>query len=495
MHTCRFGYIGPILKTAVPLVYSPVVMEKLHTWFNQPSNARWMQLLMAVLAVLGLALLYWDTASAVQVVIDGETQRRRTHARTVEAALLDWGLETSPFDLIVPSVESPLPDVIMVEHARSVVILADGETLHVATAEAHPMNIVQAVNVEVFPGDRMWVDGLLMQDQAAQLDDTPSRIAIQRGHRLQVETQHGTVVLHSAAPTIGEALLEAGYDLHEADFLSPRPDTPLSGPVTVEYQPARRIMIEVDGQQVQSYAVGPTVGEALAQAGVALVGLDYSQPDPGEQLPEDGRISVVRVREEVKLELEPVPFDVEYQAVADLELDQLQVIDNGTYVVIARRVRVRYENGQEMDQEVENAVVIVEPEPRVLGYGTQIVVRTLSTADGVIEYWRAVDVYATAYSPCNLGVPWCGYTTASGAEVQRGVVGVIRSWYNVMQGMPVYVPGYGYGSIEDIGGGIAGRHWIDLGFTDENIVPWHNWTTIYFLTPVPSPDRILYILP
>jgi 3D (Asp-Asp-Asp) domain-containing protein len=74
-------------------------------------------------------------------------------------------------------------------------------------------------------------------------------------------------------------------------------------------------------------------------------------------------------------------------------------------------------------------------------------------------------------------------------------VGVIRSWFNVMQGMPVYVPGYGYGSIEDIGGGIAGRHWIDLGFTDENIVPWHNWTTIYFLTPVPSPDRILYILP
>jgi 3D (Asp-Asp-Asp) domain-containing protein len=310
-----------------------------------------------------------------------------------------------------------------------------------------------------------------------------------------LETENGIVVLHSAAPTIGQALLEAGYELHEADFLSPSADTPLTGPMAVEYQPARRITIEVDGTRVRSYAVGPTVGEALSQAGVALVGLDYSQPELGEPLPEDGQLSVVRVREEVKLELEPVPFDVEYQPVADVELDQLQVIDNGTYGVMARRVRVRYENGQEIDQEIENAVVIVDPEPRVLGYGTQIVVRTLSTADGVIEYWRAVEVYATAYSPCNLGVPWCGYTTASGSDVKRGVVGVIRSWYNVMQGMPVYVPGYGYGSIEDIGGGIAGRHWVDLGFTDENIEPWHNWTTIYFLTPVPSPDRILYILP
>jgi uncharacterized protein YabE (DUF348 family) len=367
--------------------------------------------------------------------------------------------------------------------------------IQVTTAETHPLNILQAVGVDIYPGDRLWVDGLPLEDQTAQLADTPGRIFVQRGYRIRLQTEDGMVVLHSAAPTIGQALLEAGYDLHEADFLSPSADTPLTGPVTVEFQPAHRVTIAVDGQQVHSYAVGPTVGDALAQAGVALVGLDYSQPEPGEPLPETGQISVVRVREEVKLELEPVPFDVEYQPVADLELDQLQVIDNGTYGVMARRVRVRYENGEEIDQEIENAVVIVEPEPRLLGYGTQVVVRTLSTADGVIEYWRAVEVYATAYSPCNLGVPWCGYTTASGAEVQRGVVGVIRSWYNVMQGMPVYVPGYGYGSIEDIGGGIAGRHWIDLGFTDENIEPWHNWTTIYFLTPVPSPDRILYILP
>jgi uncharacterized protein YabE (DUF348 family) len=470
-------------------------MEKLRTWFNQPTNAGWIRLMIAVLAVLGMGLLYWDTATAVQVVIDGESALRRTHARTVQAALLDWGLETSPHDLIVPSVDSPLPDVIQVDHARPVSIQVDGQTLYVTTAETHPLNILQAVDVDVYPGDRLWADGVPLDDHSAQLADTPSRISVQRGHRLQLQTEDGTVVLHSAAPTIGEALLEAGYDLHEADFISPDADTPLSGPLTVNYEPARQVMIEVDDQLVRAYAVGPTVGEALAQAGVGLVGLDYSQPSQGEPLPEDGQVSVVRVREEVKLELEPVPFEVEYQPAADLELDQIQVIDNGTYGVMARRVRVRYEDGQETDQEIENAVVIVEPEPRILGYGTQIVVRTLATADGVIEYWRAVEVYATAYSPCNLGVPWCGYTTASGSEVKRGVVGVIRSWYNVMQGMPVYVPGYGYGSIEDIGGGIAGRHWIDLGFTDENIEPWHNWTTIYFLTPVPSPNSILYILP
>jgi len=122
-------------------------------------------------------------------------------------------------------------------------------------------------------------------------------------------------------------------------------------------------------------------------------------------------------------------------------------------------------------------------------------VRTLDTPQGTIEYWRSIPIYATSYSPCNLGVPWCGTLTASGAEVQRGVIGVIRSWYNLMRGWSVFVPGYGPGTFEDIGAGIAGKDWIDLGFTDENIEPWHHWTTLYFQTPVPSLDSIPWILP
>jgi hypothetical protein len=33
---------------------------------------------------------------------------------------------------------------------------------------------------------------------------------------------------------------------------------------------------------------------------------------------------------------------------------------------------------------------------------------------------------------------------------------------------------------------------IDLGYTDADFVGWHEWVTVYFITPVP--DSILYIL-
>ncbi|NIR65798.1 MAG: hypothetical protein GWN00_25280, partial [Aliifodinibius sp.] len=98
--------------------------------------------------------------------------------------------------------------------------------------------------------------------------------------------------------------------------------------------------------------------------------------------------------------------------------------------------------------------IIKSPQPTIIGYGTQTSIKEASTPDGVIQYWRAVTVYATSYSPCRLGVEdYCSSTTASGATLRKGVIGVTRNWYNYMQGQQVYVPGYGYATIEDIGAG------------------------------------------
>jgi 3D (Asp-Asp-Asp) domain-containing protein len=59
-------------------------------------------------------------------------------------------------------------------------------------------------------------------------------------------------------------------------------------------------------------------------------------------------------------------------------------------------------------------------------------------------------------------------------------------WYQIMKFQKVYVQGYGFGTIADTGGGIPGTPWIDLGFDDDNYVSWHNWTTMYFLPPIPA---------
>ena len=181
-------------------------MERLENWVSQPTHARLARIVTVILAVLGMTLLYWDSASAVRLIIDGEAQMRRTHARTVASALQDWGIETTPNDRVYPDLESPISEEIHLDYAQPVVIQADGEWHFLVTAETYPLNILQEAGLGLFPGDRLWVDGLPLTDPTSQLTDTPARIFIQRGYRIRLETEAGTIILHSAAPTIGEAL-------------------------------------------------------------------------------------------------------------------------------------------------------------------------------------------------------------------------------------------------------------------------------------------------
>jgi uncharacterized protein YabE (DUF348 family) len=451
----------------------------------------------AILILLGLVLIYHSTARPMTLVIDGHTYEFRTHARSVHGVLRAAGFDPSSDDRVSPQLDEQIDSdtVIQLDHAFPVEIQLEERSFVINSPETSPANILTAADIRLYPGDRVWVDGYRMMDPTRSLEIRPSTVRVDRAHSITLQEGELTQVIHSAAPSLGEALWEGGVVLREGDVLSPSPETTLNSSIRASLIRSRSLFINVDGAEIVTRAVGPTVGDALSQSGIALVGLDYSRPAVDMPLPENGQIRVVRVQEQIQVELEPMSFDTVYQPAADLELDNLQIIDPGNYGVMATRIRVRFEEGQEVNRSIEETWVAVEAEPRVLGYGTRIEIRTVDTPDGRIEYWRAVPVYATSYSPCNLGVEGCNSTTASGKELRRGMIGVIRSWYNMMRGWSVYIPGYGFATIEDIGAGIAGRHWIDLGFTDDEYERWHTWTTLYFIPPVPSADLIPWILP
>jgi len=110
-----------------------------------------------------------------------------------------------------------------------------------------------------------------------------------------------------------------------------------------------------------------------------------------------------------------------------------------------------------------------------------------AVVDGVtIEYYRAVEVFVTSYSPCRSGVSGCLNGTSSGLPVQKGTVATYLSWYRALKFATIYVPGYGPGTIGDVGAYPSGDPWIDLAYSDADYVGWAQWVTIYFTTPVPA---------
>ncbi len=374
----------------------------------------------------------------------------------------------------------------------TVTIIEDGTPITLQTDERVPSAILAQAGVVFTPKDRVLSNGLpVAPDQPITI--SPITLQIRRAVTVTIVSPDGQKQIQTSAFTVGEVLQEAGVRVHTSDNVDPPANTPITNsPFNIHYSPSRPLTITADGKTVQIQSSAQTVGEALAEAGIPLLGLDYSLPAEKEPLPSDGQIKIVRVNESVILAQKSIPFESELIASAEVPLDQTQILDPGENGLTVQRIRVRYEDGSEISRVTENETIVRPPRKRVLAYGTKVEIKT-ATVDGVqIEYWRAVQMYATAYSPCNSGVANCGATTASGKQLTNGMVALRLGWYLSMRGQRLYIPGYGYGTVEDVCGGCVGKPWIDLGYSDADYKGWASWVTVYFLTPVPS--NILYAL-
>jgi uncharacterized protein YabE (DUF348 family) len=369
-----------------------------------------------------------------------------------------------------------------------------GQVTTLTTASRVPADWLKEAGLAPDPAARLYFNGARVLDPAQPLPLAAQySLQIRPSLTFSLQVDGSQQTLRSAAPTLGEALWEAGIPVTTTDRLSLPLLTPLIDGLQVTLQRARPVQIQAGAETVTKHTAALTVGEALAEAGISLQGLDTARPPESDPLPADGAIQVVRVREEILLEQAAIPYEKEYQPDPNVELDQRAVTQPGEFGIEVSRVRVRYEDGQETVRAEEARWVAKTPQNEIVGLGTQPVVKTLDTPDGPIEYYRAVTVYVTSYSPCRSGGDRCYPGTSLGLPVQRGVIGVTRSWYNLFAGSKLYVPGYGVGTIADTGGGVPGEYWIDLGYTDADYVPWHSYVTVYFLTPVPA--NIPWILP
>ncbi len=378
-----------------------------------------------------------------------------------------------------------------------VTILADGQVYSINTDQRIPKTILEGVRITLGPADRVIYLGTNTPPDGELPEAQSYTLIVRRAVAVTIISPEGRKTIQTSAFTVGQAMSESGYTLYAGDKLDPPYETPPTSGLEVNFQPGREIVISLDGIQIKSRSASATVGQALAEAGVALAGLDFSQPEEAASVPQDGQIRVVRVIEEVTLSEKTIPFNTRTELTDTLELDQQGLVQGGEPGLSIARVRTRMEDGVQVSQITESESMVRPPKDRIMGFGTKIVIRS-ATVDGVtFEYYRAVKMYSTSYSPCQSADPQgrCRYGTASGLPVQRGTVAMVYSWYLAFGFDKLYIPGYGYATVGDNGGGAPSYnpYWIDLGWTDEDYQPMSGWTTVYFLTPIP--EKLVTVLP
>jgi 3D (Asp-Asp-Asp) domain-containing protein len=303
------------------------------------------------------------------------------------------------------------------------------------------------------------------------------------------------VEFHTTATTLGQALEEHGLTLFLGDKVTPGLQERLVPDMVVTILRSTPVQIRVDGHTIRTRTRADTVAGVLGQEGIALVGTDYVTPAMDAPVQADMTIQVTRVREEYIVEFEPIPFKTVWVADPEVEIDNIRLAQAGQLGLNKRRYRVVYENDQEVARFLEDSWAAQSPITKTMAYGTKIVIRTLDTPEGPVEYWRKIRAYLVSYRPASSGKPKdhprYGYTRL-GWKLKKGIVAVDPKVIPLKTNL--YVPGYGLARAGDTGGGVKGKL-VDLGYGDNDYQSWHWWGDIYLLTPVPPRNKIMWVLP
>jgi uncharacterized protein YabE (DUF348 family) len=477
-------------------------------------------LLLAISLMVVMAVSYVQSGRAVVLEVNGRAWRTRTHQQTVGALLGEVGLDLRPEDIVSPPLGTPLDgaQTIVVQKAMPVWVEADGQVTEHYTHSRTVEDLMRETGLQIRPHDAVMLDGEpvdvetplpehnwspqrwpLLEKLAPGLVSAAapswSRLKLQRAIPLSISDSGAELTTYTLARTVGEALLSQDIVLYLGDRVWPMLGTLLTTGMHVEIQRATPVTIQADGKLIKTRVQAHNVAQLLNEAGIQLLGKDYTAPSLDTAIVPDMSVQVVRVIEAWLVESEDISFETVYRPDGTLELDQYRTDQPGSLGVRKRRVRLVYEDGQETQRMVADEWVERQPTTRFISYGTKIVVRELETPGGVVRYWRKVRMLATSYNAPTAGKsadhPQYGITRL-GLRARKGIVAVDPGV--VALRTEVYVPGYGLGTAADTGGAIQGRR-IDLCYDDDNLVLWYKWVDVYLLEPVPPADEITWMLP
>ena len=313
--------------------------------------------------------------TAVTIDVNGTIYEVRTHATTVEGALQDANIFLDDADQVQPSLETPLSSnmEIKIIKANQLVIDIDGSIQRIYTHLLNPIQILEENNITVSDHDLLYVNHRPAIRNSNFDSFQPIRhIGVVSGKTYTIhESDTSPIEGISTARTVGEVLAEIGVEVFVADQISPPPATPLSAGLAIYIQRSMPVTIQVDGNTLQTRAVGETVEDILNFTGFPLSGQDYALPDAQTLFSPNMSIEIVRVYEFVERYQETIVFENILYPDPNLPIGTTQIVQEGQNGVQEYIVRVRRENGYIVSKTTQTPWIITPPITQIVAYGTE----------------------------------------------------------------------------------------------------------------------------
>ena len=302
--------------------------------------------------LLGICFVWIASAKSVEVVINGKSMVLTTRAFRVADMLRQAGIVYKSSDRIRPGLNEPVRNGsrIFLDRAADVSLTLSGipEPAHFTSFQRFGGNILLDVGLRLYPGDRLfWKEVEIRPDfDLSGASDLEFRLENADVFTLVTQNAPEGISAFGSGNTVNEALLSAGISLNKSMMTFPDGEAPFTSGMTIEVLPIRELKVSREGMLITAASAGATVGEALARAGIPLMGSDVSIPAASERLPEDGRILIVPVRDSFVMNAETIRKQTEWTASDEMALDETRLIAAGTDGLKGTFTRKRTENSE-----------------------------------------------------------------------------------------------------------------------------------------------------
>jgi uncharacterized protein YabE (DUF348 family) len=298
--------------------------------------------------------------------------------------------------------------------------------------------------------------GFFEEDQV----DLPRDTAVFAGMQIQVvrsqpvtldldgEVLKARVIAQSAGAAVNEISERYALGLKASDELNVAADDGVESGMVLVVHRTIPVQLTVDGEEMERYVAPCTVAEALERWEIILGALDQVSLPLEQALQPEDALRVVRVEEKEEIIQEELPYQVVVKPGEFPVGLPDQILTAGQTGLHEQTVRLKTEDGQEVQREVLSQRILKAPVTQVVARGNQT---TIARGSETFKFERCYTMRATAYC--------FGTTTATGAKVRRGIVAVDPRV--IPLGTRLYVEGYGEAVALDTGGAIKGER-IDV---------------------------------
>ena len=223
------------------------------------------------------------------------------------------------------------------------------------------------------------------------IDEDTVKITVRRYAEVTVKKGLDSIDLKIVGGTVQDAVDNSGFTVDEGEELDHAADEYLSSGMVIRIGKMITVTLKADGKTSEIKTKAVTVGELLAEQGVALGADDVVSSPVDSKLKDGQKLTVNRVEYKDETRTESVDFKSEEVVNKDMYKGEKKVTREGVKGEKKVAYRVKYVDGKESSKEKLDEVVIKEPVNKIVSVGVK------EKYDSYVGTWSETDAYGTEY--------------------------------------------------------------------------------------------------